>query len=93
MGSQSLATLEQSTWLDLLWFSLVGDARGHLSLPALPSAPVRSLLPHSPLCSHQVPTFSMSCRSSLLRPSRAQVLCAGITAVQMHLPSGAWAEV
>lgn len=26
MGSQSLATLEQSTWLDLLWFSLDGDA-------------------------------------------------------------------
>lgn len=38
-------------------------------------------------------TFSISCRSSRLLPSRAQVLCAGITAVQMHFPSGAWAEV
>ena len=38
-------------------------------------------------------TFSISCRSSRLRPSREQVLCAGITAVQMHFPSGAWAEV
>lgn len=41
----------------------------------------------------KVLTFSISCRSSRLRPSREQVLCAGITAVQMHFPSGAWAEV
>lgn len=41
----------------------------------------------------KVLTFSISCRSSRLLPSREQVLWAGITAVQMHFPSGAWAEV
>lgn len=77
-GARLSTSSEQSGRLDLALADRNGGAEGRVGPERLPAS---------------ILTFSISCRSSRLRPSREQVLCAGITAVQMHFPSGAWAEV
>lgn len=83
-GAGLSTSSEQSAWLDLAPDDLGGGGKDRVGTGRF-SQTSRG--------TWQVLTFSISCRSSRLRPSREQVLCAGITAVQMHFPSGAWAEV
>lgn len=104
MGSQSLATLEQSTWVDLLWFSLVGDARDHLSLPVrslpphcprqVPTSPLSPRLPSGPYLLHELPKLSaptISGAGALCRDhSRADAFAIGCLGGGVELPALFW---